>query len=63
MPEQIDWRSARLRSVRDLTPDIRLFEIAPSGDFVVPTPGSHFNIVIQVKGRPDLRNYSAGSLQ
>jgi ferredoxin-NADP reductase len=59
VPEQIDWRSARLRSVRDLTPDIRLFEIAPSGDFVVPTPGSHFNIVVQVKGRPDLRNYSA----
>ena len=59
MGEQIDWRSARLRSTRDLTPDIRLFEIEPSGDFVVPTPGSHINIVVQIKGRPDVRCYSA----
>jgi len=57
--EQIDWRSARLRSTRDLTPDIRLFEIEPSGEFVVPTPGSHINIVVQIKGRPDVRCYSA----
>ena len=59
MGEQIDWRSARLRSTRDLTPDIRLFEIEPSGEFVVPTPGSHINIVVQIKGRPDVRCYSA----
>jgi ferredoxin-NADP reductase len=59
VPEQIDWRSARLRSTRDLTPDIRLFEIEPSGKFVVPTPGSHINIVVQIKGRPDVRCYSA----
>jgi ferredoxin-NADP reductase len=57
--ERIDWRSARLRSTRDLTPDIRLFEIEPSGEFVVPTPGSHINIVVQIKGRPDVRCYSA----
>jgi len=57
--EQIDWRSARLRSTRDLTPDIRLFEIEPSGEFVIPTPGSHINIVVQIKGRPDVRCYSA----
>ena len=59
MGEQIDWRSARLRSTRDLTPDIRLFEIEPSGEFVIPTPGSHINIVLQIKGRPDVRCYSA----
>ena len=59
MGEQIDWRSARLRSTRDLTPDIRLFEIEPSGEFVVPAPGSHINIVVQIKGRPDVRCYSA----
>ena len=59
MGEQIDWRSARLRSTRDLTPDIRLFEIEPSGEFVIPTPGSHINIVVQIKGRPDVRCYSA----
>ena len=59
MPEAIDWRSARLRTVRDLSPDIRLFEIEPTGEFVAPTPGSHFNIAVQINGRPDLRNYSA----
>jgi ferredoxin-NADP reductase len=58
VPEQIDWRSAQLRSVRDLTADIRLFEIAPVGEFVAPTPGSHINIVVQIKGRPDVRSYS-----
>lgn len=59
MPEQIEWRSARLRSTRDLTPDIRLFEIEPSGEFVAPTPGSHINLVVHIKGRPDVRCYSA----
>ena len=59
MPEQIEWRHARLRSVRDLAPDVRLFEIEPAGEFVVPTPGSHFNVVVHVNGRPDVRNYSA----
>jgi vanillate O-demethylase ferredoxin subunit len=58
VPEQIDWRSAQLRSVRDLTADIRLFEIAPSGEFTAPTPGSHINIVVQINGRPDVRSYS-----
>ena len=59
MSEAIEWRSARLRAVRDLSPDIRLFEIEPVGEFVPPTPGSHFNIVVHINGRPDMRNYSA----
>jgi len=59
MPEAIEWRRGRLREVRDLSPDIRLFEIEPAGDFVAPTPGSHFNIGVQINGRPDIRNYSA----
>ena len=58
MPEAIDWRSARLLSTRDLTPDIRLFEIESSGDFVPPTPGSHINVVVQIGERPDVRSYS-----
>jgi ferredoxin-NADP reductase len=57
--EQIEWRKARLRSIQDLTPDIRRFEIEPSGKFVVPTPGSHINIVVQINSRPDVRCYSA----
>jgi vanillate O-demethylase ferredoxin subunit len=62
VPEAIEWRSARLRATRDLSPDIRLFEIEPAGEFVAPTPGSHFNIVVHINGRPDLRNYSAVGL-
>ena len=62
MPERIDWRGARLRSVQDLTPDIRLFEIVPTGNFVAPVPGSHFNIVVHANGRADVRSYSAVGL-
>jgi len=57
--EQIEWRSGQLRSVHDLTPNIRLFEIVPTGDFVMPTPGSHFNFVLDINGRLDVRSYSA----
>ena len=62
MAEAIEWRSARLRATRDLSPDIRLFEIEPAGEFIAPTPGSHFNIGVQINGRPDVRNYSAVGL-
>ncbi|MDQ4059956.1 MAG: PDR/VanB family oxidoreductase [Pseudomonadota bacterium] len=62
MPELIDWRGARLRATRDLTPDIRLFEIEPSGGFVAPTPGSHINIAVQIGERPDTRSYSVVGL-
>lgn len=58
MSEQIQWRSGRVRSVRDLTSDIRLFEIEPSGEFAAPTPGSHINVTVLVRERPDVRSYS-----
>jgi vanillate O-demethylase ferredoxin subunit len=58
MAEPIEWGGARLRAVRDLTPDIRLFEIEPAGDFVPPTPGSHINVAVQIGERPDVRSYS-----
>ncbi|MDO9711887.1 PDR/VanB family oxidoreductase [Paracraurococcus lichenis] len=57
MRETIDWQPARLRAVKDLTPDIRLFEIEPER-FQPPTPGSNISIVVQVEGRPDTRSYS-----
>ena len=53
-----DWRSARLRSTRDLSSNIRLFEIEPEGQFIQPSPGSHINITVQAGGRPDTRSYS-----
>ncbi|HJS84159.1 MAG TPA: PDR/VanB family oxidoreductase [Acetobacteraceae bacterium] len=58
MADPTDWRDARLRSVRDLAPDIRLFEIEPSEAFVPPTPGSHIDVVVQIGERPDVRSYS-----
>ncbi len=58
MQKPIEWRGAQLRATRDLTPDIRLFEIEPSGEFVVPTPGSHINVAVQIGERPDVRSYS-----
>jgi vanillate O-demethylase ferredoxin subunit len=58
MREIIEWQPARLQATRDVTPDIRLFEIEPSGRFVAPTPGSHINITVQAGGRPDVRSYS-----
>jgi vanillate O-demethylase ferredoxin subunit len=58
MTEPVEWGGATLRSVRDLTPDIRLFEIKPEGEFVPPTPGSHINVAVLINGRPDVRSYS-----
>ncbi|WP_414474069.1 PDR/VanB family oxidoreductase [Microvirga sp. M2] len=58
MAEPIEWRSAKLRATRDVSPDIRLFEIEPSGAFVAPAPGSHINVTVQIGARPDTRSYS-----
>ena len=58
MSEPVEWGAATLRSVRDLTPDIRLFEIEPEGEFVHPTPGSHINVAVLIGGRADVRSYS-----
>jgi len=53
-----DWRGARLRSARDLAPDIRLFEIEPERAFVPPTPGGYIDVMVQVGERADMRSYS-----
>jgi ferredoxin-NADP reductase len=53
------WRQARLRSIRDLAVDIRLFEIEPAGGPPVPfPPGAHLCIGVMVGERPDTRRYS-----
>lgn len=60
------WRAARLVATRDLTHDIRLFEIAPAGDeagaatsgFVAPSPGSHILIEVLIGDRVETRSYS-----
>ena len=58
MREVIDWQPARVRAVRDVTPDIRLFEIEPLGRFAAPTPGSNISVAVHIDGRADARSYS-----
>jgi len=58
MTKPVQWCGARLRGMRDLTSDIRLFEIEPEGAFVATTPGSHIDVVVDSDGRPQLRSYS-----
>jgi ferredoxin-NADP reductase len=54
----IQWQRGRIRSVRDLTADIRLFEIEPPDAFSAPSPGSHINVTVLIGERSDVRSYS-----
>ena len=58
MRDEVEWRGARLEAIRDLTPDIRLLAIEPSGPFVPTTPGSHIQVAVQIGERADVRSYS-----
>src|SRR5277367_6424333 len=58
MPELIEWRDGVVRATRDLTHDIRMIEIVPSGEFAVPAPGGHINVSVLIRERPDVRSYS-----
>jgi ferredoxin-NADP reductase len=58
MAKPIDWISARLRATRELTPDVRLFEIEPDRPYVPATPGSHIDVLVPIDGRSQLRSYS-----
>lgn len=58
MRYQREWGAARLRATRDLTADIRLFEIVPQGGVRPFAPGAHIEIAVTVDGRPDSRCYS-----
>ena len=53
-----EWRSARVKSIRDLSADIRLIEIEMSGPFAPAAPGSHIDIAVEIAGRPSTRSYS-----
>jgi ferredoxin-NADP reductase len=58
MAETLEWRDGMVRATRDLTPAIRLIEIEPAGGFVAASPGSHINVTVMIRGRPDVRSYS-----
>jgi dimethylamine monooxygenase subunit B len=53
------WLDARLVGVRDLTPGIREFRIAPlSGPPLRFLPGAHIEVAVIVNGQPETRCYS-----
>ncbi len=58
MTKPVQWSDARLRAMRDLTSDVRLFEIEPEAAFMATTPGSHLDVVVDIDGRPQVRSYS-----
>ncbi len=54
----VTWQDATLKTIRDLTPDIREFEIAPHGGCQAFQPGAHLDITVMVAGEPETRSYS-----
>jgi vanillate O-demethylase ferredoxin subunit len=52
------WTTARIAAMRDVAPDVRLFELEPAHGFVAPTPGSHIRVIVEIGGRSDVRCYS-----
>ncbi len=58
MRSDITWTTATIRAIRDVTPTIRQFDIAPDSGVPVWAPGSHIDIGVVIDGRADLRSYS-----
>jgi ferredoxin-NADP reductase len=58
MAKPIASSRAHLRATRDLTHDVRLFEIEPEDAFLTAAPGSHIDVVVPNDGRPLVRSYS-----
>lgn len=53
------WTTAQVRSIRDLTPTIRLFELVPAQGSPAQIPlGGHLNVTVMVGERADTRSYS-----
>ena len=58
MKSNAQWDTAVVRAIRDLTPTVRLFELAPRNGAAAWTPGSHIDIAVDIAGAPDTRSYS-----
>lgn len=53
------WTGAHVRSVRQITPRIRLFEIVPDAGSPATIPiGGHINVAVMLGDRSDTRSYS-----
>jgi vanillate monooxygenase ferredoxin subunit len=58
MHQPTDWRPARVRALRTLSPTVREFELAPEGGARPWTVGSHIQVRLPIGGRIDTRSYS-----
>ena len=58
MAELIAWGPATLVATRDLTADIRLFEIVPAAAFGAVAPGSHLSLLLPLAAESAVRSYS-----
>jgi vanillate O-demethylase ferredoxin subunit len=53
------WTTAQVRSLRDITPTIRLFELVPADGTPAQIPlGGHLNVTVMIGERADTRSYS-----
>lgn len=53
------WTTARVRSARNITPTIRLFELVPAEGSTAQIPlGGHLNVTVMIGDRADTRSYS-----
>lgn len=52
------WTEAHIQSLRDVTPTVREFTIRPSGPVLAHAPGSHLQLQVLVRGKPQTRSYS-----
>ena len=58
MQGAVIWSTATIRATRDLTPSVRLFEIAPEDGAAAWAPGSHIDVLVTLNGTPSTRSYS-----
>ena len=52
------WTDALLASFENLTPSVREFRLRPEGGVLPHAAGSHLQLEVQIKGRPQIRSYS-----
>lgn len=59
MAQAAKWTDARVRSLRDVTHDVREFEIVPEGGAILPyAPGAHIDVGVMVGETSQTRSYS-----
>jgi dimethylamine monooxygenase subunit B len=59
MAQAATWIDARVRAIRDVTHDVREFEIVPENGTILPyAPGAHIDVGVLIADAPQTRSYS-----